>query len=87
MENTIPEPAKHKGRAIEVDGETLATRYQDKTYREYYENFKEECTAKVKIEMTKISRELISKLSRQPESVVKTRRLEYDNEINERFVI
>ena len=49
MENTIPEPAKHTGKAVEVEGETVPTRYQDKTDRECYENFKEECQDLVKI--------------------------------------
>ena len=35
MENTIPEPAQHRGKAKEADGETLATRYQDKTDKEF----------------------------------------------------
>ena len=86
MENTIPEPAKHRGKAKEADGETLATRYQDKTDKEFFENFKEECKDKVKIEMTKISRELIAKLGGRPETADKMRRLQYAQQLIERFV-
>ena len=38
-----------KGKAKEVDGETLAKRYQEKTDNECFENFKEECKDKEKI--------------------------------------
>ena len=58
LENTIPEPAKHTGRAIVVEGETVPTRYQDKTDRECYENFKDDCREKIRVEMTKAAKEM-----------------------------
>ena len=47
LENTIPEPAKHTGKAIEDGGETLPKRYQDRTDSECYGQFKESCRGKV----------------------------------------
>ena len=58
-EHTIVEPAKHSGRAVTDDAETVPTRYQDKTDRECYENFREECSEKIKIEMSKVLRSQI----------------------------
>ena len=46
LENTIPEPAKHTGKAIEDGGETLPKRYQDKTDNECYGQFMESCGKK-----------------------------------------
>ena len=85
MENTIPEPAKHTGKAMEVEGETVPTRYQDKTDKEFYENFKEECKEKVKVEMTKASQDLMRKLAGRPDSTDKQRRLAYADQLTERF--
>ena len=87
LEYTIPEPAKHSGKALEEDGETVPTRYQDKTDPELYMNFKEECGDLVKAEMTKASKQMIEKLNRRPESADKTRRLEYAQQLSERLVI
>ena len=87
LENTIPEPAKHSGKALEEDGETVPTRYQDKTDQEFYMNFKEECGDLVKAEMTKASNEMIEKLNRRAESADKTRRLEYAQQLSTRLVI
>ena len=85
LETTIPEPAKHTGKAIEEGGETVPTRYQDKTDKECYENFKEECEEKVKMEMTKVSQEMILKLSKRPDTVDKERRLEYAQSLPDKF--
>ena len=85
IENTIPEPAKHKGKAIEEGNETLPTRYQDKTDKECYENFKDECEEKVKTEMNKVAQEMILKLSRRPDTTDKQRRLEYAQSVPDKF--
>ena len=87
MENTIVEPAKKTGKATEEDGEIVPDRYMDKTIKEYYENFKEECSEKVKIEMTKVSQEMIEKLLKRPDSEDKLRRLQYAEALSRRFVI
>ena len=84
MENTIPEPAKHSGKALEVDGETVPTRYQDKTDRECYENFKEECQDIIQVEMAKAGQSLLEKLTNRPDSADKQRRLEYAQHLSER---
>ena len=76
LENTIPEPAKHTGKAIEEGGETVPTRYQDRTDREVYENFKEDCSEKVKVEMAKVGQEMRNKLVKRIDSVDKQRWLE-----------
>ena len=83
MENTIPEPAKHSGKALEVDGETVPTRYQDKTDRECYENFKEECQDIIQVEMAKAGQSLLKKLTNRPDSADKQRRLEYAQHLSE----
>ena len=41
-ENTMVDSTKHSGRAIEEDGDTVHTRFQDRTDREMYTNFQEE---------------------------------------------
>ena len=51
------------------------------------QNFKEECSEKVKIEMTKVSREMIEKLLKRPDSEAKLRRLQYAEALSRRFVI
>ena len=84
-EHTIVEPAKHSGRAVTDDAETVPTRYQDKTDRECYENFREECGETIKIEMSKVSQELKSKLVNRPESIDKRRRLEYADSLPDKF--
>ena len=84
-EHTIVEPAKHTGRAVTDDAETVPTRYQDKTDRECYENFREECSEKIKIEMSKVSQELKSKLVNRPETIDKRRRLEYAESLPDKF--
>ena len=48
LETTILELAKHKGKGVEEDGESVPTRYQDKTDKESYFNFKEDCGGEVK---------------------------------------
>ena len=85
LENTIPEPAKHTGKAIEEGGETVPTRYQDRTDREVYENFKEDCSEKVKVEMAKVGQEMRNKLVKRIDSVDKQRRLEYAGSLPELF--
>jgi hypothetical protein len=87
MENTIPEPAKHTGKAIEVEGETVPTRYQDKTDRECYENFKEECQEPVKIEMAKSGQKLFEKLTGRADTADKQKRLDYAQHLSERCVL
>ena len=87
MENTIPEPAKHTGKAVEVEGETVPTRYQDKTDRECYENFKEECQDLVKIEMAKSGQKLIEKLTGRADSADKQKRLEYAQHLSKRCAL
>ena len=84
-ENTIPEPAKHTGRAVIDGAETVPTRYQDKTDRECYENFVEECKEKVKANMSKVSRDLILKLASRPNTMDKRRRLEYAESLPDKF--
>ena len=85
LENTIPEPAKHTGKAIEEGGQTVPTRYQDKTDKECYENFKEECEEKVKVKMTKVANEMISNLTKRPDTMDKQRRLEYAQSLPDKF--
>ena len=85
LENTIPEPAKHTGKAIEEGGQTVPTRYQDKTDKECYENFKEECEEKVKVKMTKVANEMISNLTNRPDTMDKQRRLEYAQSLPDKF--
>ena len=85
IEHTIVEPAKHGGRAETNDGETVPTRYQDKTDRECYENFREECSEKIKIEMSKVSQELKVKLVNRPDGIDKRRRLEYAESLPDKF--
>ena len=52
---------------------------------ECYENFKDECRGKIKIEMTKVSQELQEKLINRPESMDKKRRLEYAESLPDKF--
>ena len=84
-EITILEPAKHTGKAVCDDGETVPTRYQDKTDSECYENFKEECREKVRIEMSRVSQELKEKLTKRQDSMDKRRRLEYADSLPDKF--
>ena len=85
LENTIPEPAKHTGKAIEDGGETVPKRYQDKTDRECYEHFEEDCGGKVRVEMVKIAEDIVSKVSGRKESIDKQRRLEYAQSLPKKF--
>ena len=85
MENTIPEPAKHTGKALEEGGETIPTRYQDKTDRECYLNFKEECQGKIKIAMQKVADEMKTSLSTRPDTADKRRRVEYAESLPDKF--
>ena len=85
LETTIPEPAKHSGKAVEENGETLPTRYQDKTDKECYLDFKEECEGKVRIEMMKVSAEMIENLNLRPDTPDRKRRLEYAESLSEKF--
>ena len=86
IENTIPEPAKHSGRALEVEDETVPTRYQDKTDNEFYENFKEDCKEEIKGEMAKEGEKIVKNLEGRPDSEDKQRRLIYAQNLSERFV-
>ena len=63
----------------------MPTRYQDRTDREVYENFKEECSEKVKVEMAKVGQEMRNKLVKRIDSVDKQRRLEYAHSLSELF--
>ena len=85
IESTIPEPAKHTGKAIEEEGETVPTRYQDRTNSEMYESFKDECREKVKDEMTKHANDMINKLTNRKESADKQQRLDYANSLKDLF--
>lgn len=85
MENTIPEPAKHTGKALEEGGETVTTRYQDKTDKECFINFKEECEGKIKVEMKKVADEMIRNLSKRPDTADKRRRLEFAESLPDKF--
>ena len=84
-ENTIVEPAKHTGKAISDETETVPTRYQDKTDKECYENFKEECSEKIKNKMSKVSRDLIGKIANRPDTADKRRRVEYAESLPDKF--
>ena len=85
LENTIPEPAKHSGKAVEDCGETIPKRYQDRTDSECYEQFKDSCAGKVRREMMKASEEIISKVTGRKDSADKERRLEYARSLPEKF--
>ena len=85
IENTIPEPAKHTGKAIDEGGETIPTRYQDKTDSECYELFKDECKEKVKSELNKKAQELIREISKRPDTVDKQRRMEHAQSLPDGF--
>lgn len=85
LETTIPEPAKHSRKAVEENGETLPTRYQDKTDKECYLDFKEECEGKVTIEMQKVAAEMIGKLNQRPDTADRKRRLEYAESLSDKF--
>ena len=80
------EPAKHSGRALEVEDETVPTRYQDKTDNECYENFKEDCKEEIKVEMAKEGEKIVKNLEGRPDSDDKQRRLIYAQNLSERFV-
>ena len=84
-DNTIPEPAKHTGRAIEEEGETVPTRYQDRTNSEMYESFKEDYKGKVKVEMCKKANDMKIQLSKRKDTEDKQRRLDYANSLPEVF--
>ena len=85
MENTIPEPAKQFGKTIEEGGEIVSTRYQDKTDRECYMNFVEECQEKIKMEMKKVADQIMISLSTRPDTADKKRRLEYAISLPDKF--
>ena len=82
-ENTIVEPAKH--RSVRDEGETVPTRYQDKTDQECYESFKEDCSEKIKIEMTKVAQEMKLSLVNRPNTLDKQRRMEYAESLPNKF--
>ena len=77
IENTIPEPSKQTGKVIEEEGETVPTRYQDRTNREMYECFKEDYKVKIEAEMTKKANEMRRQLASRKDSEDKQRRLDY----------
>ena len=85
LETTIPEPAKHSGKAVEENGETLPTRYQDKTDKECYLDFKEECEGKVKIEMKKVAAKMKEKLALRPDTPDRKRRVDYAESLSDKF--
>ena len=87
IENTIVEPAKHTGSALEEDGETVPTRYQDKTDNECYESFKEDCRDEIKVEMEKAAEKIVRSIKGRPNSEDKQRRLCYSQNLRNRFVI
>lgn len=83
-ENTIIDPTIHSGRALEEDGETIPTRFQDRTDREMYTNFQEECQDRVKVEMTKLSKIQLELLRGRKDSDDKRRRQAYAHNMCER---
>ena len=85
-EHLIPEPAKQTGKVVEDEGEIRPTQYQDKTDKEMFANFQDECTEEVKVEMTKQSEEMLLNLSKRPDSQDKQRRLEYARNLPDRLV-
>ena len=85
LENTIPEPAKHTGKAVEEGGETVPKRYQDRTDDECYVQFRESCAGKVHCEMIKVAEEMVDKLTTRKDSIDKHRRLVYAQELPEKF--
>ena len=85
IEITIPEPAKQTGKVVEEDGETVPTRYQDRTDRECYNSFSEDCADQVRSEMTKKSEELIRQLIGRPDTADKQRRMEYAQTLTDKF--
>ena len=85
LETTIPEPAKHSGKAVEENGETQPTRYQDKTDKECYLDFKEECEGKVKIEMKKVAAKMKEKLALRPDTPDRKRRVDYAESLSDKF--
>ena len=87
MDNTIVEPAKHSGSAQEVEGETVPTRYQDKTDIECYESFEEDCKDEVKVEMEIAAEKIAKSLEGRPDSADKQRRLLYSQTLSTRFVL
>ena len=87
IENTIVEPAKHSGHALEQDGETVPTRYQDKTDNECYESFKEDCREEIKVEMEKAAEKIVKSIEGRPDSEDKQRRLDYSGNLRNRFAI
>ena len=75
---------KNSGRAIEEDGDTVHTRFQDRTDREKYTNFQEECQDRVKVEMTKLSKIQLELLRGRKDSDDKRRRQAYAHNMCER---
>ena len=59
--------------------------YQDKTDKECYLDFKEECEGKVTIEMQKVAAEMIGKLNQRPDTADRKRRLEYAESLSDKF--
>ena len=85
LDNTIPEPAKHSGKAIVEEGETVPLRYQDRTDREMYESFKEDCKQKIEVEMAKHAVNMKKKLSDRKDSEDKQRRQDYADSLPQQF--
>jgi hypothetical protein len=85
LENTIPEPAKLRGKVVEEGGEVVAKRYQDRTNSEMYSNFKDEYSESVRKAMKTKKRKLLEKLENRPENNDKQHRTQYANTLPEQF--
>ena len=85
LENTILEPANKKRKVIEDGDDIVPKRYQDRTDKEMYINFQEECNESVKRAMERKKIMVLAKLESRPDNEYKEQRMQYAEKLTDKF--
>ena len=85
IENTVLEPAVHRGKAMMDDKETIPTRYQALTDKEQYSLFQEDCGKEIEEIMRNVAQQKLAKISQWPDSDDKASRTKYYQSLHEKI--